>query len=787
MSLQDDLQAALGAGYTVERELGGGGMSHLFVARDRSLDRLVVVKVVSIIGGARHSIDRFRREVGLAASLQHPHIVSVLGAGDIEGVPYFIMPYVESESLRRRLDAAGALPLREALPILRDVARACAYAHERGVVHRDIKPDNVLLAGGSAMITDFGIAKALATSTGEQAAPAPLTQEGITVGTPGYMAPEQVAGDPGADHRADIYAFGVLAYEMLTGRTPFHGMTPHELMTAQLSRPAPPIGELKPDLPGGIARLVMQCLEQQPADRPQSAAEIVRLLDDPGVISGTQRTAVRRPARRSARLALGAGAAVLVILAGLLLTNRGAAAPSPRSVAVMPLVNSSGDSATAYFADGLTDEITLALSRLPGLQVAARSATAPYRGRTVPPRDVGRALNVATILEGSVQASGGKLRLFAQLIDARDGLALWSQRFDGDMRDVFALQDSLATKVTEALRNRFGGAASSAPRGEAGTADVAAYDFFLRGRYQFQRRTLTSLREAIKDFQAALARDSGFARAYAGLAEAWAVLPLYAPIDPDSAHVIALVNADKAVALDSTLGDALAARGNLYMHLWRWQDAHRDLVRATQIDSTNVNAWQWLGEWQLYNGHNDEAEQAMARAVALEPQSAALLAIHSVTLMSAGRGMEAVAAEQRAITMDSSSVIAHLMGGAVLLCGGFSDQALAELLTARRLGGNAEPVMSLLGYVWAKGGQQAKARALSDSIMRSANTPGATGILTHIALGMGDTTQALKWLEWSAGAHDQIFVSEPFACPIWDPIRNSERFKAVMKKVGIGS
>ncbi|HEY2806021.1 MAG TPA: protein kinase [Gemmatimonadales bacterium] len=790
MSLQEDLQAALGAGYAVERELGGGGMSHLFVARDKSLDRLVVVKVVAVFASARHSIDRFRREVALAASLQHPHIVSVLGAGDVAGVPYFIMPYVESESLRKRLDASGAMPLREALPILRDVARACAYAHERGVVHRDIKPDNVLLAGGSAVITDFGIAKALATTTGEQPA-APLTQEGVTVGTPGYMAPEQVAGDPSTDHRADIYAFGVLAYEMLTGRAPFYGLTPHELMTAQLSRPAPPISDQKPDLPGGIVRLVMQCLDQNPAHRPQSAAQIVQMLDDPGIVSGTQRIPVlSAPARRkrAAMMVLGAAAAVTLVAVALVFTRGRASAAPARSVAVMPLVNSNGDSATAYFADGLTDEITLALSRLPGLQVASRSATAPYRGKTTPPREVGRALNVATILEGSVQASGGKLRLFAQLTDAQNGIALWSQRFDGDMRDVFALQDSLAAKVTEALRSRFGGVAQPAgPRGSAGTSDVAAYDLFLRGRYEFQRRTLPSLREAIKDFQAALARDSGFARAYAGLADAWAVLPLYGAIDPDSAHVIAIVNADKAVALDSTLADALAARGNLYMHLWRWSDAKRDLIRATQLDSTDVNAWQWLGEWQLYNGHYADAERAMAKAVTLDPQSPTLQAIHGVTLISAGRGAEAVAAEQRAVAMDSTSPVAQLMNGAVLLCSGRLDDAIGALTTARRIGGDAEPVLSLLGYAWAKSSQRAHATTMRDSIMRRATTPGATGILAHILLGQGDTAQALTWLEWSAGAHDQIFVSEPFACPIWDPLRGSERFKAVMKKVGIGS
>lgn len=785
MSLQDDLQAALGAGYAIERELGGGGMAHLFVARDKTLDRLVVVKVVAIIASARHSIDRFRREVALAASLQHPHIVSVLAAGDVDGLPYFIMPYVEGESLRRRLDKSGAVPLREAMPILRDVARACAYAHERGVVHRDIKPDNVLLAGGSAVITDFGIAKALASTTAEtQAGGSPLTQEGMTVGTPGYMAPEQVVGDPSTDHRADIYAFGVLAYEMLTGRTPFHGMTPHALMTAQLSTPAPSITTIKADVPAGLASLVMQCLEQEPGRRPPSAAAIVEVLDDPAVVSGSQPVAVLRPPRRRGVMIAVGAAAFAAALAVFLFTRGGSAAP-PRSVAVMPLTNAGGDSSTAYFADGLTDEITLALGRLPGLRVAARSATAPFRGRTATPQEIGRTLNVGTILEGSVQTSGGKLRLFAQLTNARDGLSLWSQRFEGNLRDVFALQDSLAGAITEALRGRFGGIVSNAARGEAGTTDVAAYDLFLRGRYQFRRRTLPALREAIAHFEAAVARDSGFARAYAGLADAWAIMPLYGNINPDSAQVIAIGYADRAVALDSTLADALASRGNLYMHLWRWEDAEKDLRRATEIDSGNINAWQWYGEWQLYNGRPAGAERALARAVALDPASPTQVGIHAVTLIAAGRRPEGIAEAQRAVTMDSTSLVARMMAGLVAMCAGQSTQALAQLEAARRMAGDAAPIMSTLGYLWATTGQRMRAEALRDSILRRATSPGATGVLAYTMLGLADTAQALTWLEWAAGAHDQIFVSSPFACSIWDPIRHSERFARVFQRVGL--
>jgi tetratricopeptide (TPR) repeat protein len=276
--LRDQLQTALGTSYTLEHELGGGGMSRVFAATETSLGRKVVVKVLPLEMSEGVSVERFKREITLAAQLQHPHIVPVLAAGEISGLPYYTMPLVEGQSLRTRLAKGGALPITEVIGILRDVAKALAYAHERGIVHRDIKPDNVLLSGGSAVVTDFGVAKALSAS--KTLAPGgTLTQVGSSLGTPAYMAPEQAAADPGTNHRADIYAFGVMAYEMLAGRPPFHGRTPQKLLAAQMGERPEPIANLRPDTPPLLAQLVMRCLEKDPDDRPQSAADIARVLE----------------------------------------------------------------------------------------------------------------------------------------------------------------------------------------------------------------------------------------------------------------------------------------------------------------------------------------------------------------------------------------------------------------------------------------------------------------------------------------------------------------------------
>jgi serine/threonine-protein kinase len=303
--LRDQLQGTLGTAYTLERELGGGGMSRVFVATETALGRPVVVKVLSPDLAGDLNMDRFRREVRLAATLQHPHIVPLLAAGEMGGVPYYTMPFVEGESLRERLRVAGALPLGEALSILRDVAKALAYAHARGVMHRDIKPDNVLLSGGVAVVTDFGIAKAISSSS-TSGTRTSLTMKGMAVGTPAYMAPEQAAADPGTDHRADLYAFGCMAYELFTGQPPFADLAPHRRLAAQAAGPPPPISSFRPDVPRPLHVLVMRCLEKDPAARPQRANELSEVLES--IV-----------ARRSTQLAVPTSALVPVVLGKVLM------------------------------------------------------------------------------------------------------------------------------------------------------------------------------------------------------------------------------------------------------------------------------------------------------------------------------------------------------------------------------------------------------------------------------------------------------------------------------------
>ncbi|WP_309670630.1 serine/threonine-protein kinase, partial [Gemmatimonas sp.] len=416
--LRSQLQSTLGDGYTLERELGGGGMSRVFIAHENALGRDVVVKVLSPERAAALSAERFTREIKLAAALQDPHIVPVLAAGTTsEGLPYYTMPFVRGDSLRARL-VVGAVPVPEALGILRNIAQALAYAHERGIVHRDIKPENVLLSRGTAVVTDFGIAKALSASS-TKAEGNTLTSLGTSIGTPAYMAPEQALGDVNTDARADLYAWGVVAYELLAGAHPFAARsTPQAMVAAHISEAPPPLDAARLGVPRDVAALVMQCLEKDPAQRPPNADALLARL------ANVQTPSTESPATRSNRVVLAAASLAMLIGAAALFawgsrtrdagsadTDRTASRAVSKTIetlAVLPFVNVSGDAKDEYFADGITDELANALGKLPGLRLAGRSSSFAFKGKNVGAKEIGQQLEVAALIEGTVRRAGGR-------------------------------------------------------------------------------------------------------------------------------------------------------------------------------------------------------------------------------------------------------------------------------------------------------------------------------------------------------------------------------------------
>ena len=816
-ALRDELQRTLGTSYTIERELGGGGMSTVFVARDNSLGRSVVIKVLPYELAATVSVDRFKREIMLSAALQHPHIVPVLSAGETDGLPFFIMPFVDGESLRARL-SRGPLSVREAVSILKDVARALVYAHGRGIIHRDIKPDNILLSSGAATVTDFGVAKALSASReGTRSETATrtgtITLVGTSIGTPAYMAPEQAAGDPNTDHRADLYALGIVGYEMLVGTPPFHGRAPQQLLAAQLTEAPPPIASRRYDVPEALAALIMRLLEKEPAKRPKNAGEVARALEDPAVVSGTF---LSLPAPKSARpkrvlwALAGAGILASVAAGGAWFSNRHTAAPTAagvtvagstagaaaaKSIAVMPLVNISRDTSDAYFAAGMTAELTNALSRIPGLRVASGSESAA-RAQASSPIDLAKALNANMVLVGTVQRDGGKMRVTARLVNTADGFTVWSDMFERESKDVFKVQDDISSAIVAAISPELSGgapaaattvAAKPAPTNDHGTSDLQAYDLYLRGHYFFDKRGDANIRRALDYFQQAAKRDTMFARAYAGIGSVYAVLPLYAHARADSVLPLALAAINRAVALDTTLPEAFASRATVLQASWRWADAERDYQRALKLEPNYAAAHQWYGEMLLLNGRTAESAAQLKRATELDPLSPITFGSYSLALLAAHSSDAAIAAARRAVELDSTLVVTRFMLGAVYLQAGRGPDAVRELETAAHLDTSSVQTLGLLGYAYAKSGNKTRALELAKGLEADAGrrVSGSAAAAARVYVALGDNAQALSLLERAVSEHDSFFSSESLAEGFFDPLKGDPRFGTIVRNVGL--
>ena len=786
-TLRDQLQNSLGTAYTLERELSGGGMAHVFVARDETLGRDVVVKILSIELGTGLSAERFAREIRLAAQLQEPRIVPVLTAGvTSQGLPFYTMPFVRGESLRARL-ANGPLPISEATSILGDVARALAYAHANGVVHRDIKPENVLLAGDTAVVTDFGIAKAVGDARPHEAAPGGTLTEVVTsLGTPAYMAPEQAAGDA-VDHRADLYAWGVVAYELLAGRHPFAGKsTARQLIAAHIGSEAPPLQVARADVPRALAALVMSCLEKERDRRPPNAEAIVASLRAADMHA--------RPQRRGALLA--AGVVIAVVIGGVLLA-RARTAESPgrsgtagavlpagadsqrfaASLAVLPLANYSRDPAQDYFADGMTDELTSTLSKLQALRVIAHRSMLQFKGSSLPVTEIANRLGVKYVVDGSVRQDDDRVRIRATLLDATTNAPVWDSTFDRERRDVLALQREVALAIAREIE------VTLTPQDRARLADTlpvdpVAFDLYVKGT-QARHNAFgeKKYREAMRYFERSTARDSNYAPAFAGLA----LLQLSLG---DTAA--ARRSAERARALDPTLAEAPIALG-MIRQIFEHDHAGAEAAfrEAIRLNPGHAEAHHELSMQLLRLGKFDAARIEAQRTLYLAPLSPRFEQGLGEIYFHAGRYDEAIAQANKALALDSTFVTAHLVQAGTYVQQGRFDQARKALGRCEQLGCPKE-ARWLVGYIEALAGRHTEARRILDELKREAagakGPPDVAGIASvHTALG--ERAQALDWLERGVGSGS--FMAYLAVDPVFRPLRDEPRFRAVLRRVGL--
>src|SRR3989441_593682 len=464
--------AALGERYAIDRELGRGGMATVYVAQDRRHGREVAVKVLRPDVAAAIGAERFLREITIAARLTHPHVLPLLDSGQAAGALYYVMPYVRGESLRQRLAREGRVPLKDALRIARELGAGLGYAHRGGFIHRDVKPENVLLADGHAVIADFGIARAICQSCdGDN-----VTEVGLTIGTPEYMSPEQAAGDRDLDGRSDVYSLACVIYETLAGEPPFGGASARAVMAKHLSEPPPPLRARRPDAPAAVEQALARALGKDPADRFASVAEFMTALEEtrPGAVPS---------------------------LVG-----------KTRSIAVLPFVNASADPENEYLCDGVTDELINALTKVEGLRIASRTSVFALKGKPQDIRAIGALLGVSAVLEGTVRKSGDRLRITVQLAAADDGRNLWSERYDRTLDDVFAIQDEIARTIVSTLRTTFL-ADITDPTPQRYTHNLEAYSLYLKGRFCWNKRSQEGVLESIAYFEQAIDQDPGYALA----------------------------------------------------------------------------------------------------------------------------------------------------------------------------------------------------------------------------------------------------------------------------------
>jgi len=766
-------------------------MSRVFVATDRQLGREVVIKVLPPEVAAELSAERFRREIQLAAKLQHPHIVPLLSSGEVNGVPYFTMPFVEGESLRARLERVGELPIPEAVRILREVASAISCAHKHGVVHRDIKPDNVMLTDEFALVTDFGVAKALSASTKAPEART-ITGLGVTLGTPAYMSPEQATADPSIDHRTDIYAFGVMAYEMLTGSLPFVGRSTQATLAAHAMEKPEAIERRRRGIPPALAALIMRCLEKRPADRPQHAADVLHELETvpdhptPGAKAGGRGALI------------GAGVALAVVAAGFVAyeTRRSDSAGRDQgtaqllSVAVLPLANVGGDAQDEYFSDGMTDELANALSKLPGLRVASRTSAYAFKGKKgINVGEIGKQLHVQAVLEGAVRRSGDRLRVGAQLTNVSDGLAIWSDTYERRTSDIFAVQDDIARAIADALKLKLGVKAAELSSSSRGTGSLEAYDSYLRGRYFWNRRGAANLRKALSYFEESIARDSGFARAHAGLAITHAVLPEYTDTPPAGGRAKTRAAAARALALDGSIAEAHTALGLAAVHAWDFRAGEAEYRKAIELDPGYPTAHQWYGELLYHTGRIDSSLVAIRRAVALDPLAPIPPVALGYALTLAGRYDEAIEEFGRADELAPGlSLTLQVLADARLQMGE-TQKAVEGYEEAVRINNETLLTKGMLCHAYGVADRGEEARALLREIEARARKERASWVTRAICLlGTGNRSGALDAMETAVKNHEiAVFTAySPLLDRTWDPVRNDPRWTAILRSANLG-
>jgi serine/threonine protein kinase/Tfp pilus assembly protein PilF len=743
--------------YRITEKLGRGGMGVVYKAEDTRLKRTVALKFLpEELSKDRHAMERFRREAQAASALNHPHICTIHDIDESEGQTFIAMELLEGQTLRQRI-ARGAFKTDELLDVAVQIADALNAAHKKGIIHRDIKPANIFITrSGQAKILDFGLAK-FSSAHQESAettlsAAESLAGPASVVGTIAYMSPEQVRGEE-IDPRSDLFSFGVVLYEMATGQPAFAGSTSAVIFNEILSKAPKLPTSLKLDLPDELNRIISRALEKNRRLRYQSAAdlhaELLRLTRD-------RDSGLKTAAKPSTRLP---------------------------SLAVLPFANLSADKENEYFSDGLAEEIINALTKLQGFHVAARTSSFYFRGKEADIREIGAKLNVENLLEGSVRRAGNRVRITAQLISIADGFHLWSERYDREMTDIFAVQDEISQAIADRLSLQLSG---KHPIVKRSTENVEAYNLYLKARYQMYKMTPEGLAKSKEYYQQAIAMDPNFALPWYGITYCYYLLRSLGYMPPKAVNAQSNQALVKALELDEMLPEAHAMMGVLRASDYDWKGAERSFRRALELAPKSEEIWSHYDYYYLVPMRRlDEAVAASKRALELDPLSPFLhwrLAFRYATKRQWDLAIEQY---RNALDLDPNYAFALVSISTAYIAAGKLEEAIRSLETLKQFRGNSPVLLGAFGLIYGMAGRKDEAQKfLKELEVLAQNAYAPPSSFAHIYLGLREMEKCFYWIEKAVDEHDGL-VFHLHVLSYFDPLRSHPRYPALLRKMNL--
>jgi serine/threonine protein kinase/Tfp pilus assembly protein PilF len=771
-----------GKRYQIIEEIGRGGMGRVYKAVDKELNKVVALKMIKPeLSKTSSLVERFKKELVLARKVTHKNVCRIHDLGEVRGIRFISMQYIEGQDLKKLIHQTGKLTVEKAVAISEQICEALQAAHDEGVIHRDLKPQNIMLdSKGNAYVMDFGIARSLESEE--------VTKPGMVIGTPHYMSPEQAEGKE-ADVRSDIYALGCILYEMTTGKPPFKADTSVAMIHKHMTETPKPPSQFNPQIPKALEEIILKCLQKKPEKRYQKVDDIIKAIDDvkPDLISAA------KPAKMSWKKIIPI-AAIILIMIGIgfyYVMRKEKAAVSPaqaewkNSIAVLPFANLSSQEEQEYFCEGLAEALINALTNIKGLRVVARTSAFSFKGRDVDVREIGKKLNVQTVLEGSVQQAGNRLRISAQLINVEDGYHLWSERYDRETTDVFAIQDDISQAIVTALKIKLG-VEEKAALVKRYTNDIEAYNLYLKGRYYWNKRTAEGMNRSIEYFKQTIEINPTYALAYTGLAEAYIVLGEWSIYPPKEVFPKARTAALKALEIDDELAEAHSALAMIKRDYdWDWSGAEREFKRAIELNPNYPTAHQWYAEYLTGLGRDKEAIVEAKRAQELDPLSLIINTAAGDAFHYAGQYDRAIEQYQKALDLDATFAVAHLFLGWIYRQKGMYEKAIAEIQTAIDLHGEYSPFAASLAHVYALAGKIKEAREILDNLKKQEKQIYVSPFyIAIIYSALDEKNQAFEWLEKAFDEKDCpiIYIKVEF---MLDPLRSDPRFKALLKKMNL--